>query len=63
MGTLKLSITEEIDITYGGFTYNYTTSGASDDLEIGDVDAYNAPTSSAISAPTDYDEVFEDDDG
>ena len=44
MGTLKLSITEEIDITYGGFTYNYTTSGASDDLEIGDVDAYNAQT-------------------
>jgi len=30
MGTLKLSITEEIDITYGGFTYNYTTSGDSD---------------------------------
>ena len=28
-----------------------------------DVDAYKAPTSSAFSAPTDYDEVFEDDDG
>jgi hypothetical protein len=29
-----------------------------------DVDAYKAPaTSSAFSAPNDYDEVFEDDDG
>ena len=28
-----------------------------------DVDAYKVPTSSAFSAPTDYDEVFEDDDG
>ena len=29
-----------------------------------DVDAYKPPsTSSAFSAPTDYDEVFEDDDG
>ena len=28
-----------------------------------DVDAYKAPTSSAFSAPTDYDEVFEDEDG
>ena len=44
MGTLKLSITEEIDIEYGGFTYNYTTTGASDDLEIADVDAYTAQT-------------------
>ena len=44
MGTLKLSITEEIDITYGGFTYNYTTSGDSDDLEITNVDAYTAQT-------------------
>jgi hypothetical protein len=44
MGTLKLSISEEIDITYGGFTYNYTTTGDSDDLEIADVDAYTAQT-------------------
>ena len=37
MGTLKLSITENIDLTYGGYEYNYTTSGDSDDLEITDV--------------------------
>ena len=44
MGTLKLSITENIDLTYGGYDYNYTTSGTSDDLEIADVNAYNAQT-------------------
>ena len=44
MGTLKLSITENIDLTYGGYDYNYTTSGTADDLEIADVDAYNAQT-------------------
>ena len=44
MGTLKLSITENIDLTYGGYDYNYTTSGASDDLEIADVNAYVAQT-------------------
>ena len=44
MGTLKLSISEEIDITYGGYSYNYTTTGGSDDLEIADVDAYTAQT-------------------
>tara|TARA_R100000005_G_C4964953_1_gene180123 strand:+ start:404 stop:919 length:516 start_codon:yes stop_codon:yes gene_type:complete len=44
MGTLKLSITENIDLTYGGYEYNYTTSGDSDDLEITDVNAYNAQT-------------------
>ena len=44
MGTLTLSITENIDLTYGGFEYNYTTAGTSDDLNIADVDAYNAQT-------------------
>ena len=54
MGTLKLSITEEIDITYGGYSYNYTTSGSSDDLEIAAVDAYQAQT---LSIPTSFTQV------
>ncbi len=54
MGTLKLSISEEIDITYGGFTYNYTTTGTSDDLEITDVDAYTAQT---LEIPTSFTQV------
>ena len=44
MGTLTLSVTENINITNGGYEYNYTTSGTSDDLEISDVDAYTATT-------------------
>tara|TARA_R100001015_G_C4621348_1_gene178535 strand:- start:1329 stop:1826 length:498 start_codon:yes stop_codon:yes gene_type:complete len=44
MGKLTLSITENINITYGGFQYNYTTVGGSDDLEINNVDAYTAQT-------------------
>ena len=54
MGTLKLSITENINITYGGFEYNYTTSGSSDDLEIANVDAYQAQT---LSIPTSFTQV------
>ena len=54
MGTLKLSISEEIDITYGGYSYNYTTTGASDDLEIADVDAYQAQT---LSIPTSFTQI------
>ena len=44
MGTLTLSITENINLTYGGYDYNYTTSATADDLEIADVDAYSAQT-------------------
>jgi len=44
MGTLTLSITENISITNGGYEYNYTTSGTADDLNIADVDAYTATT-------------------
>ena len=54
MGTLKLSITENINITYGGYEYNYTTSGDSDDLEITNVDAYQAQT---LSIPTAFTQV------
>jgi len=54
MGTLKLSITENINITYGGYEYNYTTSGGSDDLEIANVDAYQAQT---LSIPTAFTQV------
>jgi|TARA_R110000796_G_scaffold33855_1_gene87562 hypothetical protein len=44
MGTLKISITENINVSKGGFQYNYTTKGADFDLEIANVDAYNAQT-------------------
>ena len=49
MGTLTLSITENINLTNGGYEYNYTTVGTSDDLNIADVDAYTATT---LSVPT-----------
>ena len=54
MGKLTLSITENIDITYGGFQYNYTTVGGSDDLEINNVDAYTAQT---LLRPTSFTQV------
>ena len=41
MGTLKLSITENINVVSGGYQYNYTTTGADFDLEIANVDAFN----------------------
>ena len=44
MGNLKLSITENIDVTTGGFQYNYTTTGSDFDLVIANVDAFNAQT-------------------
>ena len=44
MGTLTLSITENINLTNGGYEYNYTTSDTSDDLDITNVDAYTATT-------------------
>jgi hypothetical protein len=54
MGTLTLSITENINLSYGGYEYNYTTSGTSDDLNIADVDAYNIQT---LSVPTAFTQV------
>ena len=33
MGTLTLSITENINVSSGGYEFNYTTSGTSDDFE------------------------------
>jgi len=44
MGNLKLSITENIDVTTGGFQYNYTTTGSNFELNISSVDAFNAQT-------------------
>jgi len=54
MGTLTLSITENINLTNGGYEYNYTTVGTSDDLNIADVDAYTATT---LSIPTSFTQV------
>jgi hypothetical protein len=54
MGTLTLSITENIDVSSGGYAYNYTTSGTSDDLNIADVDAF---TNTTLSIPTAFTEV------
>jgi len=54
MGTLTLSITENINLTNGGYEYNYTTVGTSDDLNIADVDAYTATT---LSVPTSFTQV------
>ena len=54
MGKLTLSITENINITYGGFQYNYTTGGTSDDLEINNVDAYTVQT---LEIPTSFTQV------
>ena len=44
MGNLTLNITENIDVTTGGFQYNYTTTGANFDLVIANVDAFNSQT-------------------
>jgi len=44
MGNLTLNITENIDVSTGGFQYNYTTTGANFDLVIENVDAFNAQT-------------------
>tara|TARA_R100001443_G_scaffold1361_1_gene5130 strand:+ start:249 stop:749 length:501 start_codon:yes stop_codon:yes gene_type:complete len=52
MGTLTLSITENINVSSGGFEYNYTTSGTSDDLNIEDVDAFTDTTLSIGTAFT-----------
>tara|TARA_R100000734_G_C3264096_1_gene61915 strand:+ start:88 stop:582 length:495 start_codon:yes stop_codon:yes gene_type:complete len=54
MGKLTLSITENIDLTYGGYQYNYTTSAITDDLEINNVDAYTAQT---LLIPTSFTQV------
>tara|TARA_R100001510_G_C7620738_1_gene181702 strand:+ start:121 stop:624 length:504 start_codon:yes stop_codon:yes gene_type:complete len=44
MGNLTLNITENIDVSTGGFQYNYTTTGANFDLVIANVDSFNAQT-------------------
>ena len=44
MGNLTLNITENIDVSTGGFQYNYTTTGANFDLVIADVNAFSAQT-------------------
>jgi hypothetical protein len=44
MGNLTLNITENIDISTGGFQYNYTTTGANFDLVIANVDSFNSQT-------------------
>jgi hypothetical protein len=50
MGTLTLSITENINVSSGGYEYNYTTSGTSDDLNIANVDAFTDTTLSIGTA-------------
>ena len=52
MGNLTLNITENIDISTGGFQYNYTTTGANFDLVIENVDAFNAQTVNVTTAFT-----------
>lgn len=54
MGVLTLSITENINISSGGYEFNYTTSAASDDLNIADVDAF---TNTTLSIPTSFTQV------
>lgn len=54
MGTLTLSITENINVSSGGYEYNYTTSGTSDDLNIANVDAF---TNTTLSIPTSFVQV------
>ena len=54
MGNLKLNITENIDVTTGGFQYNYTTKGSNFELTIANVDAFNAQT---ISVGTGFTQV------
>ena len=44
MGNLKLNITENIDVSTGGFQYNYTTTGTDFDLVIANVDSFNSQT-------------------
>ena len=44
MGNLTLNITENIDVSTGGFQYNYTTTGNDFDLTIASVDAFNSQT-------------------
>lgn len=54
MGTLTLSITENINVSSGGYEFNYTTSGTSDDLNISDVDAF---TNTTLSIPASFTQV------
>jgi len=54
MGTLTLSITENINVSSGGYEFNYTTSGTSDDLNIANVDAF---TNTTLSIPTAFTQV------
>ena len=44
MGNLKLNITENIDVSSGGFQYNYSTEGSNFELTIANVDSYSAQT-------------------
>ena len=50
MGNLTLNITENIDISTGGFQYNYTTTGTDFDLVIANVDAFNAQTVKVVDS-------------
>jgi len=52
MGNLTLNITENIDVSTGGFQYNYTTTGNNFDLVIPNVDAFNAQTINITNAFT-----------
>jgi len=54
MGTLTLTITENINISSGGYEFNYTTTDAANDLTIADVDAYQVQT---LSIPTSFTQV------
>jgi len=54
MGTLTLSITENINVSSGGYEFNYTTSGTSDDLNLANVDAF---TNTTLSIPTSFVQV------
>jgi hypothetical protein len=50
MGNLTLNITENIDVSTGGFQYNYTTTGTDFDLVIANVDAFNAQTVKVVDS-------------
>ena len=52
MGNLTLNITENIDVSTGGFQYNYTTTGAAFDLVIENVDSFNSQTVNVTTAFT-----------
>ena len=54
MGTLTISITENINVSSGGYEFNYTTSGTSDDLNIANVDAF---TNTTLNIPTAFTQV------